>query len=208
MLRELVGDTPTAHVAEQIGITPSGLSQFLSGARKIGDKAAINLEGALGVPEGTLAMPWASSGAPAAATTVCEGRTVDVRISRLSLTDYPPKSGDRPVFGADPCGPVVEVVTDDLDAYAARVVDDSLAPAIRLNWIIWFEPGRQAKGGDFVMVKTLKGETFIKELLYANDLEVSLMSINPDYRRVTLQAAEVASIDCVAGVIPPSKAIF
>lgn len=208
MLRELIGSEAAVHVAERIGISASALSQFLSGARNIGDTAAINLEKSFGVPEGTLTMPWSDAFKHADFSAAHEDHVVDIRVHRLVFADYPPidaENTNRQLRGrgADPSSPAIEVVTDDLFAYALRMADSSLAPAIRSGWIMWFEPSKLATGGDYVKVATYDGKTLIKELLYANDQEVSLMSINPEYKRITLPASEVQSIDYMAGIMSP-----
>ena len=59
--------------------------------------------------------------------------------------------------------------------------------------------------GEYVVVKRIGGKAMIKELLYANDTEVSLMSINDTYGRLTIARDEIETIHYVGGIVPPSQ---
>jgi hypothetical protein len=45
----------------------------------------------------------------------------------------------------------------------------------------------------------------VKELLYENQEEVSLMAVNDGYGRLTIPRSEIEQIHYVGGIVPPSK---
>lgn len=59
--------------------------------------------------------------------------------------------------------------------------------------------------GEYVMVKTKDGQCMVKELLYHNNTETSLMSVNADYERLNLPTDSIEQIHYVGGIVPPSK---
>ena len=57
-LRDLMGEKSQKDFAEQYNLDASYLSQLLNGHRSLGEKAAANLEAKIGLPEGTLRVPF------------------------------------------------------------------------------------------------------------------------------------------------------
>lgn len=99
----------------------------------------------------------------------------------------------------------VDVPSSDPDAYALRVKGDSMMPAIRSGWVVWCEPNRELVPSEYVMVRTTDGQCMVKELLYINDREVSLMAVNGTYGRLTIPIDQVEQIHHVGGIVAPSK---
>ncbi|WXL23943.1 LexA family transcriptional regulator [Ectopseudomonas mendocina] len=99
----------------------------------------------------------------------------------------------------------VDVPSSDPDAYALRLRGDSMAPAIRSGWIAVIEPSRDLVPGEYVMIRLHDGESMLKELLYSNDHEVSVMSINDAYGRRTIPVEQIEAIHYVGAIVPPSK---
>lgn len=99
----------------------------------------------------------------------------------------------------------LDVPTNDPDAYSLRVKGDSMAPAIRSGWAVWCEPNHTLIPGEYVMVRRTNGECMVKELLYENQTEVSLMAVNDGYGRLTIPREEVEQIHYVGGIVPPSR---
>lgn len=99
----------------------------------------------------------------------------------------------------------VDVPSSDPDAYALRVKGDSMMPAIRSGWVVWCEPNRDLVPSEYVMVRTLDGQCMVKELLYINDREVSLMAVNGNYGRLTIPYEDIEQIHHVGGIVAPSK---
>lgn len=109
--------------------------------------------------------------------------------------EYPTGHGDG----------VVDAPTRDPNAYAIRVRGDSMAPAIRSGWIVVVEPSRDVIPGEYVLVRTSDGRSMVKELLFRRDGEVSLMSVNDEHGRLTLQESEIVIMHYVGFIVPPSK---
>ena len=101
----------------------------------------------------------------------------------------------------------LDVPSNDPDAYSLRVKGESMAPAIRNGWVVWCEPNHALVPSEYVMVRRTNGECMVKELLYENATEVSLMAVNDGYGRVTIPREEIEQIHHVGGIVPPSKII-
>lgn len=99
----------------------------------------------------------------------------------------------------------VDVPTFDPTVYSLRIKGDALAPAIRNGWVVWCEPRHVLVPGEYVVVTQHNGEKMIKELLYANDDEVSLMSVSGAFGRITIPRSDIATIHYVGGIVPPSQ---
>jgi hypothetical protein len=99
----------------------------------------------------------------------------------------------------------LDVPSSDPDAYSLRVKGDSMAPAIRNGWVVWCEPNHALISGEYVMVRRTNGECMVKELLFANVEEVSLMAVNAQYGRITIPREEIEQVHYVGGIVPPSK---
>lgn len=99
----------------------------------------------------------------------------------------------------------LDVPSSDPDAYSLRVRGDSMAPAIRSGWVVWCEPNHALIPSEYVMVRRTNGECMVKELLYANADEVSLMAVNDGYGRLTIAREDIEQVHYVGGIVPPSK---
>ncbi|WP_349569442.1 XRE family transcriptional regulator [Azotobacter salinestris] len=99
----------------------------------------------------------------------------------------------------------VEFPSKDPGAYALRLKGNSMAPAIKNGWVAVIEPNGQLIPGEYVMVRLHNDECMVKELLYVNDEEISLASVNDAYDRRTIPVEEIAQIHYVGAVCPPSK---
>lgn len=98
----------------------------------------------------------------------------------------------------------VEAVSSDPEAYALRVVGDSMHPAIKSGWYVLVEPGREPSPSDYVAVALADGRKMVKEFLYRTDTEVGLQSVN-GAKRLTLQLHEIATMHPVGNLLPPGK---
>lgn len=204
ILKDIIGEQKVSDFCRAHDITPAFISQILTGSRKMGDQAALNLEEKLRLPSGTIAMPQIDAALPEARVffdaplNISNWRTVRI-MGTAQMGDngywYEFEDGD----GA------IDVISTDPDAYALRVRGDSMAPAIRNNWVVWCEPNSDLVSGEYVMVKTNDGRSMVKELLYANCSEISLMSLNADFGRLTLPINDVLQAHYVGGIVPPSK---
>jgi phage repressor protein C with HTH and peptisase S24 domain len=196
-LRRLIGSMQLREFADRYDLDASYLSQILNGHRNLGEKAAINLEEKLGLPAFALLYPR----------------------DEAELVPGPelPAFRRAPLKGIAQLGPDgfwdalehadgwIDIPSTDPNAYALRVRGDSMSPAIRDGWVVWCEPNREPVSGEYVMVRCTNGQQMVKELLYANNECVSLMSVNASYGRLTIPLCEIEYIHPVGGIIPPSK---
>ncbi|MCY1381688.1 hypothetical protein D9M69_696230 [compost metagenome] len=80
-----------------------------------------------------------------------------------------------------------------------------MAPAIKSGWVAVCEPNGRLVPGEYVMIRLDDGESMVKELLYANDEEVSVMSVNTAYGRRTIPVEKIEQMHYVSMICPPSK---
>lgn len=107
----------------------------------------------------------------------------------LTELDYPVGHGEG----------VVDYPTSDPNAYALRVRGDSMHPRYRAGEFVVVEPGVEPLPGDDVVVALHDGRKLLKELNWARDGEVQLLSINNHFGPLTIPLAEVLRIQLVAG---------
>lgn len=203
-LRALIGDLKTKEFADRYNLDPSYLSQLLNGHRPLGDKAAKNLEDKIGLTGGTLLLPTRSSqddlgaGREQSPVLISPFRRAPVQgVAQLNQNG----AWVELARGAG----WVDIPSSDPSAYSLRIKGDALAPAIRSGWAVWCEPRRELVPGEYVFVALTNGVKTIKELLYANAEEVSLMSVNDTYGRLTVARAEIEKIHYIGGIVPPSQ---
>lgn len=207
-LRRLIAGMKTKDFADQYDLDASYLSQMLNGHRPMGEKAARNLEQKIGLPAGTLVVPTVINEATNAA---------DISICLEPGPDMSRPFRRTKIVGTAQLGPEgywdalavadgwLDVPSSDPDAYSLRVKGDSMAPAIRNGWVVWCEPNHALISGEYVMVRRTNGECMVKELLFANTEEISLMAVNAQYGRITIPREEVEQVHYVGGIVPPSK---
>ncbi|WP_417585427.1 XRE family transcriptional regulator [Pelagibacterium sp.] len=99
----------------------------------------------------------------------------------------------------------VDAYSRDASAYALRLKGDSMAPAIRSGWIAVCEPNGRLVPGEYVMIRLRDGESMLKLLGYANDVEVGVLSVNPAYDMRTIAFDDIEHIHFVGAIVPPSK---
>ena len=207
-LKLLIGGRKTKDFADQYDLDASYLSQMLNGHRPMGEKAALNLEAKIGLPKGYLTSP--ALGKPTSEYAIAETRfepgpdlTRPFKRTRiLGIAQLGPDGYWDALAVADGW---LDVPTTDPDAYSLRVKGDSMAPAIRSGWVVWCEPNHQLIPGEYVMVRCTDGQSMVKELLYENDEEISLMAVNDGYGRLTIARSDIEQLHYVGGIVPPSK---
>lgn len=207
-LKALIGSRKTKDFADQHDLDASYLSQMLNGHRPMGERAARNLENKIGLPNGYLTAPQP----------VKLGSLYKISEPRLEAgPDLSRPFKRTKILGIAQLGPQgywdalavadgwLDVPTTDPDAYSLRVKGDSMAPAIRSGWVVWCEPNHQLIPGEYVMVRCNDGQSMVKELLYENADEVSLMAVNDGYGRLTIARSDIEQLHYVGGIVPPSK---
>lgn len=99
----------------------------------------------------------------------------------------------------------LDVPSDDANAYAVRVVGDSMYPRIRSGEFVLCEPNHVYGPGDEVLVVTTDGRSMVKEFLYQRDGQVVLHSVNDGHGRLTLRAEDVEKIHYVAAIVKSTR---
>ncbi len=112
--------------------------------------------------------------------------------------DYPPGHGDGRVL----------ISSSDPNAYALKVVGDSMEPRIRSGEFVLIEPGKPYLSGDEVMVQFNDGVTVqsvIKVFMHERDGFVRLLSVNDAHPPMTIERARILKIHPVGAIIKPSR---
>lgn len=88
-LRDLMGEKSQKEFADQYNLDASYLSQLLNGHRSLGEKAAANLEAKIGLPEGTLRVPFGPMRDATTATQLApaDGQTIESNAQYLGPID-------------------------------------------------------------------------------------------------------------------------
>ena len=185
--------------AEKAGIPPAYVSQIAQEFREMGDKVARRIEKNFGLERGQMDSP--NLGEFEIGPQVTQPRGAPI-VGRAMLgedgyfveEEYPPGHGDG----------IVPHHSRDQNAYALRVVGESMAPAIKSGWLVVIEPNSQPVVGEYVHVLTKKGQHMIKQLLSMKRDTVSLTSVNGG-AIITFKHDELEYVQCVGGIYPPSK---
>ena len=189
-------------LAHQVGTDTGNLSRLERGKQGASQELLSKLLGALGLSLGLVEGDQANAEPGPTITTPFRSVKI-VGTAQLGTegywTELSPSDGH------------VDIPTKDKDAYALRLRGDSMSPAIRSGWVAVCEPNSQLIPGEYVHIKLKgvdgEGESMVKELLYANDEEVSVMSINDAFGRRTLALADIEYIHPVPFIVAPSKII-
>lgn len=91
--------------------------------------------------------------------------------------------------------------TRDPNAYAARIVGDSMAPRIRHGEFVIVEPNAACRPGNDVVVKLRDGHKMCKRLLLDRADSFELGSINDAHKTLVVLKETVESIQLVAGIV-------
>lgn len=108
---------------------------------------------------------------------------------------HPPGAGDG----------FIDVPSDDANAYAVRVIGDSMHPRIKSGEFVICEPSRAYAAGDEVLVVTKDGRSTVKEFLFSRDGRVVLSAINENHGRLTLAVDEIEKIHFVAAIVKSAR---
>lgn len=105
--------------------------------------------------------------------------------------EYPPGHGDG----------YIVLPSKDADAYALKLVGDSMMPRIKSGEFVVIEPNHPIKHGDEVLVTTADGQSMVKEYLFTRDGRVTLGSVNLDHGRITFEQSAIVKMHYVAAIV-------
>lgn len=203
-LRRLIGNLKAKEFADKYDLDASYISQLLNGHRPMGEKAAKTLELKIGLAADALVMPSLSLNVPPGSD-LHPGPEFTRPFRRATIRGTAQLGPNGYWEALEATDGWIDVPTADPGAYSLRVKGESMAPAIRNGWVVWCEPNHNLIPGEYVMVRRANGECMVKELLYENHEEVSLMAVNDGYGRLTIPRNEIEQIHYVGGIVPPSK---
>jgi phage repressor protein C with HTH and peptisase S24 domain len=72
-----------------------------------------------------------------------------------------------------------ESLRDVSTAYAVRVHDESMKPALKPGYLLYVDPTRPVKPGDYVVIQLNDGQAFIKHLIRRTEKAVICEQFNP-----------------------------
>ena len=81
--------------------------------------------------------------------------------------------------------------TQDENIYALQISGESMSPVLRDGDKVLVAPNETVRRGDRVVVKTRDGEIMAKELARMNETQITLTSLNPDFKDRTLNRKDV-----------------
>lgn len=99
----------------------------------------------------------------------------------------------------------VRIYSDDPNAYALKVVGDSMEPRIRSGEYVLIEPNRGYLSGDEVLVRTVDGQSMIKVFMFCRDGQVRLLSVNDAHSPLTMPEAAIEKIHPVGAILKASR---
>jgi len=99
----------------------------------------------------------------------------------------------------------LDIPSNDRNAYAVRVMGDSMHPRIRSGEFVICEPNHPYGPGDEVLVKTTDGRSMVKEFLYQRDGQLVLNSVNDGHARLSLPEDHVEKIHYVAAIVKSAR---
>ena len=210
LLREMKGWNQS-ELAREMGVTPQSVQAWEAGKNVPRQQKMKKLADVLGAKVGELM-----------SDDVIEGEFERVTAARLesNVEQGPPIVSPYraiPIVGTAQMGAegywyaleeadgTVDAYSRDASAYALRLKGDSMEPAIHSGWVAVIEPDRDYFPGEYVMVRTTEGESMLKRLLYSNEAEVSLLSVNGHTIR-NIPTEQIEHIHSVGAIVPPSRA--
>lgn len=190
-------------IAKECGVAPSAVTQWLDGSVK-----SMKPENLFALAKATgFRAHWLATeeGAELSADILEDGPPIVSPFKAVKIVGTAQMGSEGYWCELEEGEGFVDVPSSDPEAYALRLRGDSMAPAIRSGWVAVIEPSRNLVPGEYVMIRLHDEESMLKELLFANDHEVSVMSINDAYARRTIPADQIEHIHYVGAIVPPSK---
>ena len=200
-----------SELAREMDVTPQSVQAWEAGKNVPRQQKMTKLAGLLGVSVGELMNDDVIEGeferitAARIESNVEQGPPIVSPYRAIPIVGTAQMGAEGYWYALDEGEGVVDVPSKDPGAYALRLRGDSMAPAIRSGWIAVCEPNGRLVPGEYVMIRLVDGECMLKELLYANDEEVSVMSLNPAYSRRTIPMDQIEQMHYVGHIVAPSK---
>lgn len=205
-----------SELAKRINVSRTTITFWKTGVNKLSGENLMALAKALRcsahwlatgegapVPEGlSLDKPWLDM---ADASNVEQGPPIVSPYRAIPIVGTAQMGAEGYWYALEEADGTVDAYSRDASAYALRLKGDSMEPAIHSGWVAVIEPDRDYFPGEYVMVRTTEGESMLKRLLYCNEAEVSLLSVNGHAIR-NIPTEQIEHIHSVGAIVPPSRA--
>ncbi|WP_313135604.1 S24 family peptidase [Stutzerimonas nitrititolerans] len=199
-LAALIGESSLKDFSDRYDITPSHLSQIINGHRRMGERAAANLEAKIGLPPGALVAPSTFSNraenqpaphiagnalpAPAQAG---RGRLLPVigyvRAGEFceAIDNFQPGDADEWMEAYGPAGP---------NSFILLVEGHSMDPDFRPGDKVVVDPSAQWENGDYIIAKRARDQAVtLKQIKREGDRHY-LYATNPDWPQRIIEMNE------------------
>jgi phage repressor protein C with HTH and peptisase S24 domain len=100
---------------------------------------------------------------------------------------------------------LLNIFSDDADAYAVMILGNALAPRVRSHEFLVVEPGRDAVSGDDVLVNMRDGSTKIREFIFNRDGQYRFDSITTERDSLFIDESLVHSIHYVDAIVKKTR---
>lgn len=205
-----------SELAKRIGVSKTTITFWKTGVNKLSGENLMALAKALRcsarwlatgegqpIPDGlSLDKPWLDMDD---ASNVEEGPPIVSPYRAIPIVGTAQMGAEGYWYALEEADGTVDAYSRDASAYALRLKGDSMEPAIHSGWVAVIEPDRDYFPGEYVMVRTTEGESMLKRLLYCNEAEVSLLSVNGHAIR-NIPTEQIEHIHSVGAIVPPSRA--
>lgn len=208
-LRELKGWNQS-ELAREMKVTPQSVQAWEAGKNVPRQQKMTRLAEVLGVSVGELMSDDAIEGEFQRITgqlesNVEQGPPIVSPYRAIPIVGTAQMGAEGYWYALEEADGTVDAYSRDASAYALRLKGDSMEPAIHSGWVAVIEPDRDYFPGEYVMVRTTEGESMLKRLLYSNEAEVSLLSVNGHTIR-NIPTEQIEHIHSVGAIVPPSRA--
>lgn len=209
LLRELKGWNQS-ELAREMKVTPQSVQAWEAGKNVPRQQKMTRLAEVLGVSVGDLMSDDAIEGEFQRITgqlesNVEQGPPIVSPYRAIPIVGTAQMGAEGYWYALEEADGTVDAYSRDASAYALRLKGDSMEPAIHSGWVAVIEPDRDYFPGEYVMVRTTEGESMLKRLLYCNEAEVSLLSVNGHTIR-NIPTEQIEHIHSVGAIVPPSRA--
>ena len=209
LLREQKGWNQS-ELAREMGVTPQSVQAWEAGKNVPRQQKMKKLAGVLGATVGELMSDDVIEGDFQRITgqlesNVEQGPPIVSPYRAIPIVGTAQMGAEGYWYALEEADGTVDAYSRDASAYALRLKGDSMEPAIHSGWIAVIEPDRDYFPGEYVMVRTTEGESMLKRLLYSNEAEVSLLSVNGHTIR-NIPTEQIEHIHSVGAIVPPSRA--
>jgi len=199
-----------SELAREMGVTPQSVQAWEAGKNVPRQQKMKKLAGLLGVTVGELMNDDFIEGDFQRITgqlesNVEQGPPIVSPYRAIPIVGTAQMGAEGYWYALEEADGTVDAYSRDASAYALRLKGDSMEPAIHSGWVAVIEPDRDYFPGEYVMVRTTEGESMLKRLLYCNEAEVSLLSVNGHAIR-NIPTEQIEHIHSVGAIVPPSRA--